>query len=151
MIPEPLPQATGEKLPVKNVRGAVVLWIALDLLLICVFAAVGRASHGQDPVAFFNTAWPFLAAAAVGWVGVAIAGRPGVAVQSGLLIWIVTVIGGMTMRTVSGGGVEASFVLVAATVLLIFLVGWRGIARLILRGRRRGDASTHASASESDA
>lgn len=136
MIPEPLPPATGEKLPVKNVRGAVVLWVLIDVAMICVFAAVGRAAHGENPVGFPDTAWPFLAAAAVGWVGIAMAGRPGVSVQGGLLLWIVTVVGGMALRTVSGQGAEPSFILVAATVLLVFLVGWRAIAWTILRRRR---------------
>ena len=56
--------------------------------------------------------------------------------QGGLLLWIVTVVGGMALRTVSGQGAEPSFILVAATVLLVFLVGWRAIAWTILRRRR---------------
>ncbi|MDO5619634.1 DUF3054 domain-containing protein [Kocuria sp.] len=142
MIPEPLPQATGEKLPVKNVRGAVVLWVLIDVLLICVFAAVGRAAHGESALGFLDTAWPFLAAAAVGWVGIAMAGRPGISIQGGLLLWLVTVVGGMTMRTVSGESVEPSFIVVAASVLLIFLVGWRAIAWLILRRRAPKTSTT---------
>lgn len=135
MIPEPLPQATGEKLPVENVRGAVVVWILVDVALICVFAAIGRAAHGGNPLGFPDTAWPFLAAAAVGWLGIAMAGRPGVSVQAGLLLWIVTVVGGMTMRTVVGDGADPAFILVASVVLLVFLVGWRVIAGSILRRR----------------
>ncbi|NKE08969.1 MULTISPECIES: DUF3054 domain-containing protein [Kocuria] len=146
MIPEPLPPAAGVKLPVKNVRGAVVLWVVIDVLLICVFATVGRAAHGENPLGFPDTAWPFLAAAAVGWVGIAMAGRPGISIQGGLLLWIVTVVGGMALRTVSGQGVEPSFILVASTVLLVFLVGWRAIAGTVLRRRRHTRSASNTSA-----
>lgn len=135
MIPEPTPLATGEELPVKNVRASVVAWILIDVVLVCVFAAVGRASHGENPLGFLDTAWPFLAATAVGWFLIAVAGRPGVSILSGLMLWLVTVAGGMTLRAVTGDGVAMSFVFVAATVLLVFLVGWRVIAWLVLRRR----------------
>ncbi|KAA9393370.1 DUF3054 domain-containing protein [Kocuria coralli] len=137
MIPDPLPQPADEELPVKNVRGAVVAWIAIDLVLVCVFAALGRTFHGEDPWGFLDTAWPFLAAASVGWVGIALARRPGISPLGGLILWAVTVVGGLTMRSVSGGGVQWSFAVVTALVLLVFLLGWRLIAWVILRGRSR--------------
>ncbi|MBN9183471.1 MAG: DUF3054 family protein, partial [Microbacterium sp.] len=55
----------------------------------------------------------------------------------GLGVWAVTVAGGMLLRAVSGQGVVLAFVVVAAVVLLIALIGWRGIAALIRSLRRR--------------
>ena len=46
-------------------------------------------------------------------------------------MWLGTVVGGMLLRAATGGGVQLSFVLVAATVLAVFLLGWRLLARLL--------------------
>jgi hypothetical protein len=110
--------------------------VALDVVLVTAFAAIGRASHAEDLVAgLWQTAWPFLAALVVGWV-VTLAWRaPTAPVRSGVGIWAVTLIGGMLLRAVSSQGTALAFVIVAAIVLLAFLVGWRLIAAVM--GRRR--------------
>ena len=43
----------------------------------------------------------------------------------------------MLLRAVSGAGVQTSFVVVTIVVLGLFLLGWRGVARLVLRSRRK--------------
>ena len=42
--------------------------VLLDLLLVAVFAAVGRASHGESVAGVFVTAWPFLVACLIAWL-----------------------------------------------------------------------------------
>jgi hypothetical protein len=52
-------------------------------------------------------------------------------------VWAITVAGGMLLRGVSGQGVQLAFIIVAASVLLVFLVGWRLIAGLVSKRRAR--------------
>ncbi len=118
----------------------VVLAAAADLVLVVVFAAIGRASHGE---AVFGglavTAWPFVVALVLGWL-VSLAWRaPDAALRTGLPVWAVTVAGGMVLRAASGQGVQVAFIIVAAIVLLLFLVGWRAVGALVraVRARRR--------------
>ena len=108
-------------------RGA----LALDLVCVLVFAAVGRASHaeGVTLAGLAVTAWPFLAGALVGTAAAARRRRPG-SLGSGLLVWLGTVLLGLLLRALTGAGVAASFVVVTAVVLAAFLLGWRGLVRV---------------------
>jgi hypothetical protein len=49
----------------------------------------------------------------------------------------------MLLRVASGQGIAVSFVVVAAIVLAVFLVGWRAVALLVRRlaSRRRDRAA----------
>jgi len=122
----------------RSLRSAL-LALAADAVLILVFAAIGRASHKEAVLpGLLVTAWPFLVALALGWL-IAQAWRAPIApVRTGLPVWAVTVAGGMVLRGASGQGVQLAFVIVAASVLLLLLVGWRAIARLVLRRRPAG-------------
>ena len=111
---------------------------ALDLASIAVFAAVGRASHTESGgvVGVLETAWPFAAGWAVGAVVGRFWRRPE-SLPTGAVVWITTVAGGMLLRAASGAGVQTSFVVVAATVLAILLLGWRAVTALVTRRRAR--------------
>jgi FtsH-binding integral membrane protein len=120
----------------------VLLALAVDVVLVVVFAAIGRASH-HEPVlpGLFETAWPFLAGLALGWL-ICLGWRAPLApARTGLPVWALTVAAGMVLRAVSGQGVVLAFVIVASTVLLVFLVGWRAVARLVTRRREPVDAA----------
>ena len=117
---------------------------ALDVVLVVLFAAIGRASHDEDALAgLWHTAWPFLAGLVVGWA-VTLAWRaPAAPIRTGLGLWAVTVGGGIALRAVTGQGVAPAFVIVASIVLFLFLVGWRLIVPLVRRRRMpRPAAST---------
>jgi hypothetical protein len=118
----------------------VLLALGADVVLVLVFAAIGRASHGEAVLpGLFQTAWPFLAGLVLGWL-ISLAWRAPLApLRTGLPVWAVTVAGGMVLRAVSGQGVLLAFVIVASIVLLVFLVGWRAAARVLtgLVSRRR--------------
>ena len=122
--------------------GTIALCFALDVVLVTTFAAIGRASHGEQTFAgLWQTAWPFLTALVVGWL-VTLAWRaPAAPVRTGLGVWAVTVVGGMLLRLASGQGIAPAFIIVAATVLLVFLVGWRLIAAWVRRRRMPRPAS----------
>ena len=120
---------------------------AVDLGCVVVFAAIGRASHGEavGPVGLATTTWPFAAGWLVGSAVVqlspALRTRP-LGLPAGLAVWVPTVAVGMLLRAASGAGVETSFVVVATVVLGLFLLGWRGVLALVRRARR--DVRAHA-------
>lgn len=121
--------------PDANVRIAIALGI--DVFLVLVFAAIGRASHGEELSGLLVTAWPFLGGLALGWL-VTLAWRaPAAPVRTGLGVWVVTVAGGMLLRAATGQGTAIAFIVVATVTLLVLLVGWRAVAAVVSR-RRRG-------------
>ena len=112
------------------------VWSAVvaDAACVVAFAAIGRRNHaeGLDVLGVASTAWPFLAGAAVGMLAGRVWRDPA-SLRSGIPVWLGTVVVGMLLRAATGGGVQLSFVLVAATVLAVFLLGWRLVARLLTR------------------
>ncbi|MBO0981803.1 DUF3054 domain-containing protein [Microbacterium sp. SD291] len=116
--------------------------LIVDAVLVLVFAVIGRASHGENPAGFLLTAWPFLVALVVGHaIAALLRARPRQpwSVTWGVVVWVVTVAGGMLLRVVAGDTAQAPFIIVATIVLAAFLVGWRALAALL---RRRRAAST---------
>jgi peptidoglycan/LPS O-acetylase OafA/YrhL len=111
---------------------------ALDLILVLVFVLIGRGSHAEGFTlsGTLETAWPFVAGLAIGWLAMRAWRQPRRVLRTGVGIWLVTVIAGMLLRAASGQGVALAFVIVATVVLAVFLLGWRAIARLVERRRR---------------
>ncbi len=119
-------------------RAGAVGALTLDMALVAAFAAIGRASHDSEIwTGLWQTAWPFLAGLAVGWLVTRAWRAPAAPVRTGLGVWAVTVAGGMLLRGLSGQGIALPFVIVASVVLLVVLVGWRLVAALVYRMRRR--------------
>lgn len=119
-------------------RAAVALALGLDIVLVIAFAAVGRASHDSDVwTGLGQTAWPFLAGLAAGWLVTRAWRAPAAPVRTGLGVWAVTVAGGMLLRAASGQGTAIAFIAVASVTLFVALVGWRVIAAVVRRPRRR--------------
>lgn len=110
-----------------------------DAALVLVFVAIGRGSHGEEGalLGFATTAWPFLLGAAVGWIGARAWRNPLPIAPTGVIVWAGAVVVGMLLRSVSGQGVQPSFVIVTAVVLGVFLVGWRALAVVVRRIRSR--------------
>jgi hypothetical protein len=112
--------------------------IAVDVICITIFAIIGRSSHQEatDLLGVVHTAWPFLAGCLVGTV-IGRTWRHPLSLNSGVAVWLGTVVGGMTLRLITGAGVQLSFVLVASCVLALLLIGWRAGLRLIQHARAR--------------
>ena len=113
-----------------------VLAFAIDVLLVVVFAVVGRASHGESNavVGVLSTAVPFLAGTATGWLVVRVMRRTWpVDVAPGVTVWFATVVVGMVLRHTVGGGTATTFVVVASLVLAAFLLGWRALGAYAAR------------------
>ncbi|GGR37224.1 DUF3054 domain-containing protein [Agromyces mediolanus] len=126
-----------------NRQSAVWAAAVADVLLVALFVVIGRRSHaeGLDLAGLWQTAWPFLAALLLGWL-VSLAWRRPLAVwPTGVVVWAVTLVGGMLLRTASGQGTQLPFILVAAGTLALFLLGWRAIVALVARLRSPRTAS----------
>lgn len=122
-------------------RRSPALALLLDVVLVFVFAAIGRATHDGDVLGPFGsglatTAWPFVAALLIGWLVTRAWRRPSAVVRTGLPVWAITVALGMVLRGLSGQGIAVAFVIVATLTLALLLLGWRGIARLASRSSR---------------
>lgn len=117
---------------------APLLMLVVDAVLIVVFSTFGRGAHseGLGPAQVWGTAWPFLVGLAVAWLILLATRRAPGTVGSGVLVWVVTLVVGMVIRGIGDGRVpHVSFILVAATVTAIFLIGWRAIRAAVLRRR----------------
>jgi hypothetical protein len=132
---------------VVRLRGRVAAFL-VDAAFVLLFATIGRASHreGLTVTGVLEVAWPFLVALAVGWVAaVRLRGWP-VGVPGAEVVWLVTVVLGLGLRVLSGGGFAWSFGVVTLLVLGLFLVGWR-CAVAVLRFGGEGLARWSARAS----
>ena len=112
--------------------------VIVDAVFVLIFAVIGRASHDEDPLGFLLTAWPFLVALLVGHALAALVParprRPW-SLGWGLVVWVVTVGGGMLLRIATGDTAETPFIIVASLVLAAMLLGWRLVALLVRRYR----------------
>jgi len=111
--------------------------VGLDVFVVVLFVALGLRTHEEESAyaAILVTAAPFLIGLGLAWL-VARAWRRPTAILTGLMIWPVTVLLGMLLRSgLFDRGTAASFVAVATLFLGAFLVGWRAGWRLL--GQRR--------------
>ncbi|GAA4751725.1 DUF3054 domain-containing protein [Gordonia alkaliphila] len=131
----------------------LALTAVLDAVAIVIFAAVGRSSHdeGLSPSGVWDTAWPFLVGAAVGWLIIGLLRRTPIALApGGVIIWISTVVVGMLVRWATDAGTATAFIIVATISTAILLLGWRLIALIVLsRSDRSGTSSGAGEATQS--
>ena len=113
--------------------------IVLDVVLVLVFAASGRSSHAESLSVggVFTTAWPFLLSVAIGWAASRNWRSPLRLWPNGVCIWVITVMGGMILRVLSGAGTATAFIIVATVVLGVFLLGHRALASVFFRRAQR--------------
>lgn len=108
---------------------------ALDLAVIVVFVVLGRAEHDSTAVeggsaldGLVTTLAPFAIALGAAWAHPSIRRAP-LAVRSGAVVWIVTLVGGLALRSlVVGDGIAPAFIAVAAGFTALGLIGWRAVA-----------------------
>jgi hypothetical protein len=98
-----------------------------DVVCVVVFCTIGRRSHaeGITVAGVAETAWPFLAGTALGWLLVRGWRRPVDLAPTGVVVWVSTVVVGMLLRKATSQGTAVSFVVVASVVTAILLLGWR--------------------------
>jgi hypothetical protein len=99
----------------------------IDVLAVLIFVAIGRRSHEQanSISGLLQTAAPFLIALAVSWLVLALA-KPSGAFVPALIVWAITVTGGMLLRNLAfGEGTATSFIVVTTITLFVLIVGAR--------------------------
>lgn len=108
-------------------RPKVLPDLLIDLVLVFAFVIIGRRSHEEELnlAGLWETAWPFFAGLLLGWLVTRAWRSPDRVWPTGIVIWLVTVVGGMVLRAVSGQGTDIAFIIVATLTLGGFLVGWR--------------------------
>ena len=114
-------------------RSAWPAVLVLDVLVVLLFAGVGRNAHSLDPARVLETAWPFLTGLLAGWAVWRLPRAPLSIWPHGAALWLTTVAVGMVLRVLAGEGTAPSFVLVTLTVLGALLLGTRCLARLLRR------------------
>lgn len=147
------PQAAGSSASARPTASGAVAAFLVDAVLVLLFVVIGRRSHaeGVDLSGVWQTGWPFLAALAAGWL-VSLAWRRPLALwPTGVVVWVVTVAGGMALRAASGQGTDPAFIVVATVTLAVFLLGWRAIEALRARRRRARAAAAEAEANATSA
>lgn len=126
-------------LPVFGQRAALAA--GLDLVVVLVFAVIGRRTH-EEPLALtgvLSTVWPFVIGLVVGWAVVARLGRTWpTRVGHGATVWVCTVVVGMLLRAMSGQGTATAFVIVATLFLGATLIGWRFALQALDRSQPTG-------------
>lgn len=122
---------------------------AFDLLLVLVFATIGRATHdsGLSPIGVLETAWPFVAGCLAAWVVLNLLDDDGFGLRAAFVVWLVTLLVGMGLRILVGGGAAPAFVLVATLFLGATLFGWRLVSKLVRRRGTQSPATSSAAAS----
>lgn len=122
--------------PTRTAGVPVAAAAVIDVLVVLVFATVGRVSHTEGVTlgGVAATAWPFLVGAALGWVvAYVLLSRPPLDSAGGVLVWVGTIAGGMALRAVTGQGTAMSFIAVASVVTGVLLLGWRMAAARFAR------------------
>ncbi len=115
--------------------GTALKALAADLVCVVVFCTIGRRSHaeGLSIGGVAETAWPFLAGTATGWLLARGWQRPLSLAPTGLIVWAATVVVGMLLRKASSQGTATSFIIVASVTTAVLLLGWRGTALAVAR------------------
>lgn len=102
--------------------------VVLDAAIVVIFVAIGRSNHHEATslIGFLGTLWPFATGL---FAGIALSRCDRERLPAGVVTWISTLVVGMLLRVVSGQGIAASFVVVAAIFLGATFLGWRVAAR----------------------
>ncbi|WP_346769164.1 DUF3054 domain-containing protein [Planctomonas sp. JC2975] len=109
--------------------GRVAIAAVIDVVLVLVFVLIGRGSHGENVIGgALVTFWPFAVGTLVGWLVSRAWKAPFALWPTGVIVWLATLVVGMLLRVASAQGIAVSFVIVAAVVLAVFLIGWRAAA-----------------------
>lgn len=111
------------------------LWMAVDVVLIVLFALLGRREHEHalSIGGILMTALPFL----VAYVVVTWLSKPWTTINKlfpvGVLVWVVTVAAGLALRVAMDSTAALPFIIVATLVLGAFLMGRRLVTSMVAK------------------
>lgn len=120
----------------------VAIAFAIDTAIILLFVAIGRESHdanGSTIANIISIAAPFLFALWFGWITIQAYESP-MAATTGVLLWMITIIGGMLLRRFAfPRSTPLPFIIVTSLFTLATIVGWRVVHEW--RGTRRSTST----------
>jgi uncharacterized membrane protein (GlpM family) len=111
-----------------------LLPFVVDAALVVLFVFIGTRNHDTDKnvAGVLSTAAPFLIGLVCGWWGSNGWKNP-TAVQTGIVVWIATVVIGMLLRNFAWDrGTAGAFIVVATIFNAFTLIGWRVVRENIL-------------------
>ena len=114
-------------------KSHLLIALVVDLVLVVLFTIVGYYTHAQnlDVDGIIGTAWPFVLGLLAAWLLNAVWAAPLAPLRTGVGVWATTVLLGLVVRALIGEGTAGPFVVVAASLNLVTLVGWRLIASAV--------------------
>lgn len=103
-----------------------------DVVAVVVFAAIGRASHGEsgDFFGLVGTAAPFLVGLGAAWATPVVRGHPA-GLRAGVVVLAGAGLLGLLLRAAFTGRLPLSFAVVTLVALATLLLGWRALSMLI--------------------
>lgn len=106
--------------------------VVADVLVVLVFAAIGRASHDEAAglTGVAHTAWPFLIGTALALALSAYTRANPLGLRVAIRVWLWTVVIGMVVRSGTGAGTAPAFVIVALVFLGVCFLSWRAALRV---------------------
>lgn len=122
-----------------------------DLLIVMVFVSIGLVQHGTPLTSenVFIVGWPFAVGVLLGHLAIRAWRAPFALWPQGVFVWAITIAAAMVIRTAFGAGTDPSFVIVAAAVTAVLMLGWRALALRLTRGERTTGITDRAPAAES--
>ncbi|MCT1607317.1 DUF3054 domain-containing protein [Nesterenkonia massiliensis] len=124
--------------PVRHSAIITLVLLLLDAALVVLFAVAGNRSHstGLSVSDVAGTAWPFLIGLLLGWALTRSWRQPSRLWPEGVVVVLITVALGMTLRVLlADGGAPLSFVAVATGSLALLLLGRRLVSSQMVRRR----------------
>ena len=109
----------------------------VDVAFIVLFVFIGTRNHNtdEDTAGVLSTAAPFIIGLACGWFAASGWKNP-FAVQTGIVVWVGTVVIGMLLRHYAWDrGTAGAFIVVATVFNAFTLVGWRFARENVSRRR----------------
>ena len=109
----------------------------LDFAVVLIFVTIGRAHHndGETTRGIISTTWPFAVGLVLAWLFLVKTKRGGWTFKAGVLVASMTTTIGMILRVISGQGTAAAFIVVAFSFLLLGMLGWRFVAKVVVKRR----------------
>ena len=117
-----------------------LLPIVIDLVLVFVFATIGRASHAEALTfdGILRTALPFVAAALLAWIMIVLRRWNLPWLKQGAFVWAVTLVAGMQLVSLAPVPVTTASGVITLVGAVIALLGFFAAAVVLLVPRDGG-------------